>query len=212
MKWTIPNQLTVSRIFLAAVFFVLVGLYNPQGSCTAWLMGAGFVIYVVAGITDILDGYLARKWNQVSAFGRMVDPIVDKVMVVGAFMMLAGPDFLADSAGVTQQLPYWITGGMLTCVAPWMVVVIVAREFLISGVRAYSESQGKEFPATSSGKIKMILQCVAVGAIVFYLAWPSSIPYLTWLVALLVWLSVIVTVYSGVLYIFNARELFRSEK
>ena len=175
-------------------------------------MGTGFVIYVIAGITDILDGHLARKWNQVSAFGRMVDPIVDKIMVVGAFMMLAGPDFTTAAAGVSLQAPDWLTSEMTTCVAPWMVVVIVAREFLISGVRAYSESLGKAFPATSSGKIKMILQCVAVGAIIYYLAWPQSIPYLIWIVAVLVWLSVIVTVISGVLYIYNARELFRDNE
>jgi len=211
MKWTIPNQLTVSRIFLAAVFFVLVGFYDPNSSCTTWLMGAGFVIYIIAGITDILDGYLARKWNQVSAFGRMVDPIVDKILVCGAFMMLAGPDFTTAAAGVTLPVPDWITSGMITCVAPWMVVVIVAREFLISGVRAYSESLGKAFPATSAGKIKMLVQCVAVGAIVFNLAWPQGIPHLIWLVAGLVWLSVIATVLSGAIYIFNARKLFSDD-
>lgn len=211
MKWTIPNQLTISRIFLAAAFFVLVGFYDPRSSHSTWLMGVGFVVYIVAGVTDILDGYLARKWNQVSAFGRITDPVVDKILVVGSFMMLAGPDFTASAAGVTLQAPDWVTGGMITCVTPWMVVVIVAREFLISGVRGYSESIGKEFPATSAGKIKMILQCLAVGTIMFHLAWPQSIPNLIWLVAGMVWLSVIATILSGVIYIFNARKLFSND-
>ena len=211
MKWTIPNQLTISRIFLAAIFFVLVGLYDPHGSASTWLMGTGFVVYIIAGITDILDGHLARKWNQVSAFGRMVDPIVDKVLVVGAFMMLAGPDFTTAAAGVSLQAPDWVTGGMTTAVQPWMVVVIVAREFIISGVRGYSESLGREFPATSAGKIKMILQCSAIGTIIFYIAWLQNVAWMIWLVSGLVWLSVIATVLSGLLYISKTRKLFRGD-
>ena len=99
MNWKLPNQLTVGRIALAGVFFVLLGVYRPldagggpvlsSSKEPSWLLNAAFVLYIVAGMTDVLDGYLARKMNVTSAFGRLVDPFVDKVLVVGAFAMLA---------------------------------------------------------------------------------------------------------------------------
>ena len=90
MNWKLPNQLTVARIVLAAVFFILLGIYEQGTQTGRWLLNAAFVIYIVAGITDVLDGWIARKYNLTSAFGRIVDPFVDKVLVVGAFVMLAG--------------------------------------------------------------------------------------------------------------------------
>ncbi len=178
-------------------------------------MGACFVIYVVAAVTDFFDGYLARKLDQVSDFGRMVDPIVDKVLVVGAFCMLAGPDFrltpTAMQGQFEQSLPGWLTGGMLTTVQPWMVVAILAREFIISGVRGYSESQGKKFPAIPIGKFKMILQCVAIGSILFCLAWTPKAAWSNCIKVVTVWLSVLVTVLSGVVYLYKARRLFSTD-
>ncbi len=221
MKWNIPNQLTVSRIFLAAIFFVLLGMYGPNSPMRSMLMGTGFVIYVLAGITDVLDGYLARRLDQVSAFGRIVDPIVDKVLVAGAFVMFAGPDFamhLPGEAGLAGQvasfeasLPRWLTGEMTSTVQPWMAVVILGREFVISGLRGYSESLGNQFPAIKIGKLKMLLQCFAIGAILFYLAWA---PQTTWVIITkigLVWLSVIITVVSGFVYIYKAGGLLRDK-
>lgn len=216
MKWNIPNQLTVSRVFLAAAFFVLLGAYDPAGPLRSVLTGAGYVIYVLAGITDILDGYLARRLDQESAFGRIVDPIVDKILVVGAFVMLAGPDFtMAASQHVGQferDLPRWFTGGMTTAIQPWMAVVILAREFVISGIRGYSESLGKKFPAIPAGKLKMLLQCFAVGSILFCLAWTPQIVWTAWVKIIAVWLAVIVTVGSGFIYIHKARGLLREDE
>ncbi len=213
MKWNIPNQLTVSRIFLAAFFFVLLGMYDPNGPMRSAIMGAGFVIYVLAGITDVMDGHLARKWNQVSAFGRIVDPIVDKVLVTGAFVMLAGPNFtIAASANVAQfekDLPFWLTGGMTTTVQPWMAVVIIAREFIISGIRGYSESLGKAFPAIPIGKFKMLVQCFAIGTILFCLAWLPQTYWAFWVKVISVWLAVLITVFSGLIYIRKASGLLR---
>lgn len=217
MKWNIPNQLTVSRIFLAAGFFVLLGLYDPNGSMRSVIMGTGFVIYILAGITDILDGHLARKWDQVSAFGRIVDPIVDKILVTGAFVMLAGPNFtMAQASGHVAQfekdLPFWLTGGMTTVVQPWMAVVILAREFIISGIRGYSESLGKEFPAIPIGKFKMLVQCFAIGTVLFYLAWLPQTLWGAWVKIISVWLAVFITVLSGLFYVRKAGELMKNEK
>ncbi len=216
MKWNLPNQLTFARVFLAAIFFVLLGLYDGAAPAGPVLLGVAFVVFVVACVTDILDGYFARKLHQTSAFGRMVDPIVDKVLVVGAFAMLAGPDFtLAGNpaaAAFERAWPHWATGGMASAVQPWMVVVILAREFVISGIRGYSESQGVKFPAIPAGKLKMLAQSAAIGTILFVLAWLPEVAWAAQVKILLVWLAVTVTVFSGAFYLHKARDLMRIDE
>jgi phosphatidylglycerophosphate synthase len=213
MIWNIPNQLTLARIFLSAGFFVMLGLYDPSASWMSVLMGASFVIFVVAALTDALDGYLARRLNQVTAFGRIADPFVDKILIVGAFIMLTGSNFIAGPSaqisGLERSLPGWITGDMRTCVQPWMVVVILAREFIVSAIRGYSESRGQPFPAIAVGKIKMLVQTVAVGTILFCLAWLPQTDWASYVKIILVWLTVIVTTFSGVIYVHRARGLLK---
>ncbi|MBN1554887.1 MAG: CDP-alcohol phosphatidyltransferase family protein [Phycisphaerae bacterium] len=214
MKWNLPNQLTLGRMGLSVVFFVLLGFYRDSLSCGWVLPGAAFVIFIVACITDILDGYFARKLNQTSAFGRMVDPIVDKILVVGGFVMLAGPDFLLPSAAgaMERNLPLWLTGGMTSAVQTWMVVVILAREFIISGIRGYSEAQGIKFPAIPAGKIKMLTQSAAIGTILYQLAWLPQTAWAVWTKIIIVWLAVIITVLSGAFYIHKARNLMNIDE
>src|SRR5271154_746743 len=89
----IPNALTAGRLVLAAVFFGLLGFYQYQGRGAAGLLNIGFGIYVIALVTDFLDGYLARKWKVEGAFGRVVDPFVDKVLVLGSFIFFGGKNF-----------------------------------------------------------------------------------------------------------------------
>ena len=209
MKWTLPNQLTVARIGLAGAFFVLVGLYRYGAANTQWLLNTAFVVYIIAGITDILDGWIARGWNLTSAFGRIVDPFVDKVLVVGAFVMLTGSNFAfpAGQAVADASLPTWLTGQMLSAVQSWMVVTILAREFVVSAVRGYSESQGIKFPANSVGKMKMALQSVAICTILFQLANCPDWTFALYLKVALVWSAMIVTVLSGLVYVGKARAL-----
>jgi len=212
MNWKLPNQLTVARVGLAAAFFVLLGLYEPGSAAGRWLLNAAFVLYVVAGITDVLDGWVARRYNLTSAFGRIVDPFVDKVLVVGAFVMLAGANFAqGECTGEFERgLSAWLMGGMASAVQAWMVVAIMARELIVSAVRGYSESQGIKFPATPAGKIKMFVQSVAICTVLFQLA---NVPQAPWAVVTkvaVVWLAVIVTVFSGAVYIRRARGLLVS--
>lgn len=210
MNWKLPNQLTVGRIALSGAFFVLLGLYDPQSSWGRWLLNAAFGLYLVAGVTDVLDGYLARKWNLVSAFGRIADPFVDKVLVVGAFAMLAGFNFVLPAGDeVERALPAWVTGHMASSVQAWMVVLILCREFLVSAVRGYSESQGVNFPATPAGKIKMFVQSLAICIVLFQLA---NLPNIAWAIYVkisLVWLSVAVTLVSGLAYLGKTRRVLR---
>ncbi len=210
MKWTLPNQLTVARIGLAGAFFVFVGLYQYGAANTQWLLNTAFVVYIIAGITDILDGWIARGWNLTSAFGRIVDPFVDKVLVVGAFVMLTGSNFVFPAGQTVPDanlLPNWLTGQMLSGVQSWMVVTILAREFVVSAVRGYSESQGIKFPANSVGKMKMALQSVAICTILFQLANCPDWAFALYLKVALVWAAMIVTVLSGLVYVGKARAL-----
>jgi len=210
MNWKLPNLLTVGRIAVAAVFFVLLGIYEAGGQSGRWVLNAAFVTYILAGITDILDGYFARKWHLTTAFGRIVDPFVDKVLVVGAFAMLTGSNFVfsdAHTAAFEKGLPQWLTGGMASAVQAWMVVAILGREFIVSAVRGYSESQGAKFPATYAGKIKMFVQSVAICTVLYQLANVPAAPWAVYVKLAVVWLAVIVTVLSGLAYIGRARRL-----
>jgi len=215
MNWKLPNQLTVSRIVLSGAFLVLLGLYEQGTAWGRWLLNAALAVYVIAGITDILDGYFARKWNLVSAFGRIVDPFVDKVLAVGAFVMLTGSTYVlrADCASSYElSLPHWLTGGMASAVQAWMVVAIFAREMLVSAVRGYSEATGVKFPATPAGKIKLLLQSIAICTVLYQLANLPRTPWAIWTKIIMVWLAVIATVLSGLAYIGRIGRLLKSDE
>lgn len=210
MNWQLPNQLTVGRIVLAGAFFVLLGLYE-QNSYGAVLLNVAFGIYLVAGVTDVLDGYLARKWNMVTAFGRIADPFVDKVLVLGAYAMFTGSNYtLAPHSGFESTLPHWMTGTMVSSVQAWMVVLIMSREFIVSAVRGYSESQGMKFPATPAGKIKMFVQSVAICCILLQQANLPDVPWAVYSKIIVVWLSVVVTLASGLAYLGQTRRVLRA--
>lgn len=214
MNWKLPNQLTVGRIVLAAAFFVLLGLYDRGGSSPRLLLNLAFVIYIIAGITDILDGYFARKWNITSAFGRIADPFVDKVLVVGAFAMLAGSNFALQqpTESFEGSLPHWLTGHMYSGIQAWMVVVIMGREFIVSAVRGYSESRGIKFPATPAGKIKMFVQSIAICTVLYQMANVQLAPWAIYTKIVLVWLAVITTVLSGLAYVGQARKVMAGDE
>ncbi len=215
MNWGLPNQMTMGRLVLAGVFFALLALFELPAE-GGYLLNLCFALYIVAGITDVLDGYLARKWKLTSAFGRITDPFVDKVLVCGAFALLTGSNFsfAHDPALVSRfeaSLPSWLTGNMASGVQAWMVVVVIAREFIVSGIRGYSESQGEKFHATAWGKLKMSTQSAAICAVLFQLANLPRAPWATVVKLTLVWLSVVFTVVSGVAYVNRLRHLLGAE-
>jgi CDP-diacylglycerol--glycerol-3-phosphate 3-phosphatidyltransferase len=155
--WNIPNQLTVARLILSVVFFVLLAM-ETHGDIhdtlvpgkIKILLNASILVFVLAVLTDFLDGYLARKWGLVSTFGRIADPFADKIVICGGFIMLTG---LAPRV-----------------VEPWYAVVIIFREFLVSGLRSFLESRGVAFGAAASGKLKMVLQSITIPVVIFYQA------------------------------------------
>lgn len=193
----LPNRITVARLGLAIVFFVLVGQYSHRAP-RPWLLDLAAATFVVAAISDILDGYIARKRGLVTPFGRILDPLVDKILVCGAFILFVGTGFVdADGHNVTE-------------VRTWMVVVIVGRELLVTGLRGFNESMGKPFGASLHGKIKMWMQSVAVPAILLIVAhegtWFSVDKAQTMKIAL-AWLTVIATAVSMGQYLMRSRYI-----
>src|SRR3954451_4068061 len=138
----VPNALTFSRLILSAVFFVMLSYYQYEGRGDPWFLNVAFVIYLVALTTDFLDGYLARKWKVEGAFGRVVDPFVDKVLVLGSFIFFAGKNFIIPET-VTQVTTTPLVVKTLTGVAPGIVVILLARELLVTTLRSLRESKGE---------------------------------------------------------------------
>jgi CDP-diacylglycerol--glycerol-3-phosphate 3-phosphatidyltransferase len=176
--FNLPNQLTTSRLALSVVLFVLIAF-----ECWLWCL----VVFCVAALTDWLDGYLARLQGQTSSLGRVLDPLVDKVLVCGAFI------FLLPHGLKPVDEPAWLT--------PWMVTVVMAREFLITGLRGWLESVGVRFGADWLGKIKMTLQCAALMAIFVALYDPR--PGLCLTRTVLIYAMLAATVLSGLQYVWR---------
>src|SRR3954468_10535112 len=153
----VPNLLTGLRLVLALVFFIMLAYFQYEGRGDPWFLNVAFFIYLVALITDFLDGFLARRWKVEGAFGRIVDPFVDKIMVLGSFAFFAGKNFVIqhDIVGLMRQRVDTITG-----VAPGIVVILLARELLVTSLRGQSEGKGQNFGAAFSGKLKMVVQSV----------------------------------------------------
>ncbi len=193
IRRSIPNLLTISRIVMAVAFFAILTPIRWSPDDTGVLIGA-MVLFVVAALTDAADGYLARRWRVISQFGRVMDPFADKLLVIGAFVLLAAPGFEVE-------------GRQISGVESWMILVILGRELLVTSIRGVLESQGISFPATWSGKWKMILQSVCVPVVLLAMAITPG-PDGTWVTVatVLVWITVVVTAWSGAPYVLNARK------
>jgi CDP-diacylglycerol--glycerol-3-phosphate 3-phosphatidyltransferase len=203
--------LTTGRLVLAGVFFALLGYYQYEGRGAPSLLNVAFIVYCVALFTDFLDGYLARKWKVEGAFGRVVDPFVDKVLVIGSFIFFAGKNFIIPSTAGGYVV------STITGVAPWMVVVILARELLVTSFRGLGEGAGQNFGAAFSGKVKMVVQSVTILVVLVYVNYfavrhgtPAE-KYFRWFRDFCVWLTVIVTVFSGLAYIRRAMVVYAKQ-
>ncbi len=200
MRMNLPNQITTTRFFLAIIFLVLLASFDCKRLYELeWMINTCFVLFVVAAGTDALDGYLARKHNQVTSFGRVLDPFVDKILVVGGFIMLLGNNF-QDADGV-----------LTTGLQAWMIVVIVGRELLVSGLRGFSEAQGKAYAANWLGKIKMILQCVTMGWILASLGWLRDVVWVQFGRPFMIWLTVFFTAASVITYLMASRDVLAEQ-
>jgi CDP-diacylglycerol--glycerol-3-phosphate 3-phosphatidyltransferase len=209
----VPNALTGGRLVLAVVFFVLLSFYQHNGRGDPWLLNSAFLVYVVALVTDFLDGYLARKWNVEGAFGRVVDPLVDKVLVLGSFTFFAGKNFIiaATAAGLDGRGVVKTVSG----VAPGIVVLLLTRELLVTSIRGTTEAGGQAFGAAFSGKLKMVFQSVTILVILVYVNYLDTSKYDVLKNAgalfrdVCIWATVGITVVSGLLYVQRAVVMYR---
>ena len=170
---TLPNILTCVRVLLIPVFLVLA--YQNNLPCDV----AALIVYVVACLTDYVDGYLARKNNQVTNFGKFMDPVADKLLVMAALLI-----FVEDGT-----------------IAAWMVAIILGREFIVSALRMVAASEGLVIAANSWGKAKTMITMITL----IFLLCPIG-PVMLGPISLqdiLIWITVIITTISGVTYVID---------
>jgi CDP-diacylglycerol--glycerol-3-phosphate 3-phosphatidyltransferase len=192
-----PNRITALRFVGALALFAVLAIWGEQmettyhtGPNAIWLQ-VSFWLFLVVSLSDILDGWLARRGNVVTAFGRIADPFVDKVLVLGTMI------FLAVLPWSRAMFPAWI------------VVVILSREFLVTGIRGYVESVGGEFPADGFGKAKMFLQCLAIGTALALAAFQVDPDIERWFETGCVWCvraTLVASVGSGLSYVFKTKR------
>ena len=174
----LPNLISLSRVFLAPVVMVFLAMRGRFDYVFGISLGdllAG-IVFIIASLTDAADGYIARKRGIVTNLGKFIDPLADKILVVAALISLVE----------LQRLP------------AWMVVIIVSREFIVSGVRMVAASDGIIIAASKGGKIKTVTQIVAICLMIF------NVPYIA---IPAMWLAMILTVSTGMDYLIKAKDL-----
>lgn len=169
----LPNQLTLGRIIIVPVLVVLMAVD------TRWACLLGGVLFALAGVTDLIDGYLARKGNLVTSLGKFLDPLADKLLVSSTLIMLV----------------------QLGRVAGWVAVVIICRELMVTGLRAVAADEGVVIAADQYGKMKTVLQLVALEPLILHHSW-LGIPMHNIGIWLL-YLSLVLTIFSGCNYFLN---------
>ena len=185
----IPNILTFGRFVLTIVFLIMM-LYAPPPDAEnrAFFLDIAFVLFVIAGLTDMVDGAIARKLNVASKFGRMLDPLADKVLVCGAFTCFAiiGEPKLFNLGPVASAIIQWSVAGIL-----------IAREVYVTILRHIAEARGVNFAATVSGKIKMFCQSFAIGTVVIKMGHVQTDTWGYWFTTVTFVIMIAVTVISG---------------
>ncbi len=192
-RMNLPNRLTCSRFVLTATFVVVLSIKWPFANCT------GLILFALAGLTDYLDGAIARKRNLVTDFGKLMDPLADKIMMASAFILLV-PEYAFPA---------------------WVAVAIISREFAITGLRLLAANKGVVLPSEKLGKHKTVWQIICVVFFLFMLSLAeleragvlTGLIYwwgYAWLYAgrALIGCVLILTFYSGIRYLWNHRELF----
>ncbi len=188
--WNVPNVLSAARFVLSIVVFVLIPWHQYV---------AALIVFVIAASTDWIDGWWARRFDQVTKLGRILDPFVDKIIICGTFILLA-----TEMHAVRASFPWYCV------VTGWMAVVVVGREMLVTALRGFIEQSGGDFSAKMAGKLKMVFQCVAGAAALLALEFgDDTAAWILWTLAISLWLAVITTVYSGVEYIIAAARFLR---
>jgi len=185
-------MLTTCRLLLSAVLFVLLGMAWAKDPPPTTLLDISLALFMLTALTDMLDGVIARKYGLVTTFGRIADPFADKVLTAGCFVFLLG---------FPQSF-----------VKPWMVVVILSREFLVSGLRGFIEGQGRQFPAMIWGKLKVTSQYSLIGWTIFHLAHLTDVSASRCFTQFAAIGVTIYTMLSAIAYLVAAVKMLRADK
>lgn len=191
----LPNKITVSRILLVFIILILANIYYkfPQPYAYGIQIIATFLTFIAA-MTDLIDGWIARKYNLVSDFGKLIDPLADKIFVMTIFIIFV------DTVNPVTKLPM---------LPGWVVVVVLAREFLVTGLRSLAAAKGEVIAADKLGKLKTTVQ---MGFFVFGgFIWLNILPLqggikVAWCIAM--GIVALITIYSGLGYFIKYRQLY----
>ena len=214
----LPNKLTTSR-FLITIIFVVLMLWDSLPYNTSWAA----LLFFIGGMTDILDGYLARKQGLQTDFGALMDPLADKILVCAGFILLVGIKMNPQTQLGSYQLPEALAApGKELLMPAWMVIVIVARELAITGLRLLAANKQVVLPAENIGKRKTNLQFVAIISMLVIISYPgwgegwvkffgveiAGCPWSIWFTFIATWGAVGLTLVSGVHYLWVNRDLY----
>jgi CDP-diacylglycerol--glycerol-3-phosphate 3-phosphatidyltransferase len=183
----VPNILTFGRLALTILFLGML-LYVPQVHDKIFTFDAAFTVFIIAALTDIIDGPIARKLNVASKLGRMLDPLADKILVCGAFLCFAlirEPSLFAISETYMNVIRWGIAA------------ILIGREGYVTILRHAAEAKGIDFRAVASGKIKMFLQSFAIGAVLIKSAHAPAATWANWVTAITFLIMLTVTIVSG---------------
>src|SRR5437763_3568756 len=211
MRWTLPNILTLARICLTPVIALLPFI---QGY---WPKVIAFLIFLAAGASDVVDGYLARRRNQVSELGQLLDPVADKLLLSATLIPIF---WLTRHPTILYGIPWW---GSLPV---WVALLLVGREVLITIFRFFAKQRGIVIPAAGAGKLKAVVQNVFIGATIAWFAWKDVIAekrlagtfrnfwdqFHGWFVAVTLAGAIVLTVYSLLVYLYRYRTLLKVGK
>lgn len=187
----LANQITTSRLLVTLGVLVCMEI-NPAEAPDATLAWWAFGLFMYAAISDFADGWVARRYGLETQLGRVIDPFADKFLICGTLVSLLR---------FSSQDPR-----LAECLSSWMVVVILAREFLVTTLRGVAEAQGMKFPAERLGKYKMVAQCTAVAAMLTMVAGTQIFAdFGYWGM----WVTLVLTVISGVGYVIKARPVLQ---
>ena len=209
----LPNKLTVSRFVLTAAFLWAMFSRSAVNDTVA------LIFFSVAGITDFVDGKIARERKLITNFGALMDPLADKIMICSAFIALVERHMRAMTMGDLAPVFYLGDYPVYAKVEAWMVVIIVARELGITGLRLLAASKSVVLAAERYGKHKTISQIAAIIALLVmdaygeWWSWLHSLftPWTPWFALLTLWLTVVLTATSGALYLWRNRALYLND-
>src|SRR5881392_2138029 len=214
MRWTLPNIITLARISLTPVIALLPFISGY------WPKVIAFVVFLIAAFSDLVDGYLARRYGTISELGMLLDPIADKLLLfatlIPIFWMTRHPTILARDK-VDYAIPWW---GSLPL---WVAILLVGREVLITAFRFFAKRRGIVIPAMGAGKLKAVAQNIFIGATIAWFAWKDALlrhgwtgrleetwdKFHGWFVAVTLAGAILLTVYSLIVYLYRYRAVLK---